>query len=119
MQHCSHHEGNRYTFDFRTHRLLGGDHIGDYVRQRTVVANRTGEDKLNILLHTTVHDALFEYLFLDRLRYSTGAANCVNGAHMIFMPLISEGAALKIDTKRCSIESLFYVVSGQSVSGEQ
>src|SRR5205823_3633567 len=93
--------------------------VGDDFRQRTIIANRTGQNEINLMLDALKHNALSQDAAGHSGRNATGGANGVDGAHMIFVPFIRQRAAREINPERSSIQSLFDVVHSEGITGEQ
>ena len=96
VQHRAHHHRDRDPFEFGPHRFLRLDRVGDDVGQRPVIADGTGEDKIDVVFHAGVHDAALEQTARDGLPDPAGSANGVDRAHMILRALVGERAVLEI-----------------------
>src|SRR5262249_3264458 len=90
-----------------------------YVWQRAVIANRAGQDEIDIVFDAGVHDALAQNAMGDGLGNAAGRANGVDRAHVVFVTFVRQRTFNQIDPKRSAIERLFYVVGREPVSRKQ
>jgi hypothetical protein len=69
-------------------RLLRGDHVRHNFRQRTIVTDRPGEHKVDLMLHTLKHNALAQNILRHRSRETAGGADSVDRAHVVIVAAI-------------------------------
>ena len=119
MQHRAHHQRVGHADKLRTHRPLRFQGVGNYFRQRTVVANRPREHETGFLAHTLVHHALAEDAFGHGRRDAAGRADRIDRAHMVLVPFLGHRPFAQINAERRAVERVLNVVRGERVAGKE
>lgn len=99
--------------------VLGLVHVGDGVRQGTVITEAAGEDEGDVGLDALVHDAGGEAAGLDGATDAAGVIDGVDGAHVVAVAVLFETTVVHADAEGGAEESGFDVVDGEGVAAEQ
>ena len=119
LQGRAHHHRDGNALQSGSHRFLRLDRIGNHIRQRAVISDGAGENKINAVLHTGVHDAALEQATRDRLLDAAQPADRVDRAEMILGAFIGERALLEMHAERSPKERVLDVMRRQRVAGEK
>src|ERR687892_2764642 len=85
LRHLSRAQIQTYATYFLTHQILSFQAVRNHVRQRTVVADRSSENKAHAFSNATVKYSTLNDPLFDRLPDSAGFSARVDRPEMMFM----------------------------------
>ena len=109
----------RDTLHRRPHSALCFYHVRDDVRNRTVIAHRARQHHLDLRPDRFIHDPARQHSTLDRLAQAAGAANGIDGAHVVAVPAFDRLPRPQIDAERSAIERGFAIVRRNGIAAKQ
>ena len=119
MEQGSHEQRHPDLGDVLAHLALRGDDVGDHIGNRSVVADRAGENDRNLLAVGFVHDAAREDAGVDRGLDPAERADPIDRAQVVHVPLFHGKGVGQVHAERRPEELRLDIVGGQRVSGEQ
>ncbi len=94
-------------------------HIGDHLRQWTVISNASPEDVVGAAFHQLVHDPAFEHAGIDSRSERSVSPDLVDRADVVLVTVLGRDALRQIDPKRRSEHVRLDVVGRDAVAREQ
>ncbi len=113
------HERQPHAGDVPAHRFLRLQDIGDHLGEGTVVAHRAAQHERDAVDDARMHDAAPEDPSPDRPADAAAAADGVDRAHVVVVPVLRRDAARQVHAQRRAEQRRLDVVRGQPVAAEQ
>src|SRR5207245_7212956 len=98
--------------ELRSHDFLSLDYVRGYARNRSLIANSTGEHNIDVMTNAGVQNASGQDLLLHGRGDSARLANCVNGAQMVLVSTSCKGKVW-IHSQRGPEQSALHIVGGK------
>ncbi len=119
MQHYREHQAEGDVTHALAHLLLSFQSIRNNFRQGAIVADASGEQKIDVVFHAVVHDSRLQDALVNCLADATAAPNRVDRSEMVLVASLHNVATFQVHAQTCAVERLLDVVRGQGVSGVQ
>src|SRR5262245_28556961 len=119
MQRGGHHQGKAYLTYALAHQILGSQGVCDDIRKRTIVADRSCENKIHSSSDTAIEYAAVYHPLFHRLSDPARFANRVDCPKVVLVTLAGANILVQINTKRRPIKGGLDVVHRQSITGEK